>query len=497
MEKTARKPSADPVQERLRQNKTNWNKEVSAFINDLIHFKKTMNGWPSKFFKERSRIIEPVPADPATIIGALAGDFQEIVNRGNSIIQEQLNYSKTRRQKQPKQLNLPFPQPATPATPTEPPKPAPDLSKQLQLGLAADDSYYLISQASNPLSRFFTRLLTPGIGRSEAARIRRYRMSLLDAALAMYKDMKKLQSAVVGSGPESIFIASKLLDKSENSWVFLTSGFRTFVETLPGPVDTGAKIEIPPSVKGEEAPTSPVAGPAPQAAPALTDPRVVKALAAVQDIQTYSNNFRGVIGMPGLRQTAKKFALAMPDEKLQMVDAFLDEYQRMVIQVCANKAIPVQNSFAEIAAFELKTPPTTASANDQLQTVAQAFLKKLKHQISPFDKTSSFRLDIYKMAVQNKKLLDKVMDHLEEGLNKEAIAALLKEIGENMLKMKSLMQGLTSTIRGQGYQPEFINLLERGRLGDYGVDLAPKQKAELSKLLQQKQMRELVKMYGK
>src|SRR5574338_50285 len=117
--KTARKPSSDPVQEKLRQNKALWNKEVSTFVNDLIHLKKMMNGWPSKFHKERSRIVDPIPADPATIIGSLAGDFQEIAQKGNSIVQEQVNYAKNRRKKQPKQLNLPFPQQQqqTPSTP--------------------------------------------------------------------------------------------------------------------------------------------------------------------------------------------------------------------------------------------------------------------------------------------------------------------------------------------------------------------------------------------
>src|ERR1700676_5491360 len=125
MEKTARKSSTDPVQERLRQNKANLNKDISAFVNDLIHLKKLMNGWPSKFFKERSKITSPLPADPATIIGALAGDFQEIVSKGNGIIQEQLNYAKNRRQKQVKPT-LPQTPPANDlAAPPAAPAPSP------------------------------------------------------------------------------------------------------------------------------------------------------------------------------------------------------------------------------------------------------------------------------------------------------------------------------------------------------------------------------------
>src|SRR5512135_1467273 len=131
MEKIARKPSADPVQEKLRSDKASWNKDVSAFINDLIHIKKTMNGWPSKFFKERSRITQPIPADPGTVIGALAGDFQDIVNRGNAIIQEQIEYAKNRRQRRPKPAAPPVAGGQSPAPTTPAPSPAPDLSQQL------------------------------------------------------------------------------------------------------------------------------------------------------------------------------------------------------------------------------------------------------------------------------------------------------------------------------------------------------------------------------
>ncbi len=503
MEKTARRPSTDPVQERLRQNKANWNKEVSTFINDLIHLKKTMNGWPSKFHKERSRIIEPIPADPATIIGSLAGDFQDIVNKGNSVIQEQLNYSKTRRKRQPKQLGLPFPPPApgtpaaTPATPPASTPATPELSKQLELGLASDNNYYLISEASNPLTRFFHRLLSPGIGlTSEGARIRKYRMSLLNAALQTYKDLKKVQSSIVGSGPQSIFVASKLLDKAENNWVFLSSGFKAFQDTLPkGAADTGSKIDIPPSLKGAP-PTEGSVTPAPGAG--LTDPQVMAAMGAVQDIQRYANTFKGVAGMSDLKKAAQQFDKALPADKLKFAGELLRLYRQVLIQLSANKMIPVQNSFADVIAMETKNePPTTASSQDQLQAVAQGFLGKLRHQISPFDKTSAFRLDIYKMAAANRKILDKIMDHLSTGLNAETLSPLMAEAGSNMLKIKTLMNGLTSTIRGVGYQPEFMSMLERGRLGDYGVDLDPKQKIDLERMLKQKQLRELTQMYRK
>src|SRR5271154_4044762 len=95
--KVARKTSMDPAQEKLRQSKAAWNKEVSTFLNDVIHFKKLMNGWPSKYFKERSKITLPIPADPATIVNSLAGHFQDLAQQGAAIAAQQAQYSQGRR----------------------------------------------------------------------------------------------------------------------------------------------------------------------------------------------------------------------------------------------------------------------------------------------------------------------------------------------------------------------------------------------------------------
>lgn len=263
MIKVARKPSADPVQEKLRQAKSLWNKEVSTFVNDLIHLKKMMNGWPSKFHPERSRIVDPIPADPATIIGSLAGDFQEIAQRGNSIIQQQVDYSKNRRKKQPKQLNLPHTQtPAAPAAPAAPAPPAPDLSQQLSLPAVAssesdlvkvassfEEKYSLVAEASNPITRFFTKLLNPGIGFSEAARVRRVRMQLLSACAKVYKKLEDLQVSVVKSSQKSLEESNEMMHQVWRDWETVRTGFSTYKGMMPPKVpDAGGDIAPPKEV---------------------------------------------------------------------------------------------------------------------------------------------------------------------------------------------------------------------------------------------------------
>jgi len=104
--KIAKNTTPDPIQVKLRQNKKLWNKEVSSFINNLINLKKTMNGAPSSYHPERSTIKDPIPADPSSIINELTSDFQQLAQKGNSLIQEQINYSKNRRASSKRRTHL-------------------------------------------------------------------------------------------------------------------------------------------------------------------------------------------------------------------------------------------------------------------------------------------------------------------------------------------------------------------------------------------------------
>lgn len=263
MIKVARKPSSDPLQEKLRQNKALWNKDISAFISDLINLKKTMNGWPSKFFQEKSFIKDPIPADPVTLLGVLSGDFQELAQKGNSIVQEQLDYSKTRRKRQVK------PPPGQPsAAPTAAPEQpsAPDLSQQLETPTTAslvvdmikvaahfEDKYDLVSLGSNPMSRFFTRLLNPTFGPfglTEAAKVRRVRKQLLDASATTYKKLENLQVSIVKSSKSSIQKSNEIMRDAWTDWDTVRSGFKTYKGLMPVTVaDPGGELPEPKEVE--------------------------------------------------------------------------------------------------------------------------------------------------------------------------------------------------------------------------------------------------------
>jgi hypothetical protein len=473
----------DPVQERLKANKKLWNRDVSVFIDDTLNLKKLMNGWPSKFYKERSKIVSPIPADPATIIGSLAGDFQELVNRGNAIIREQIDYAKNRRQKQPKKPNAP----QTPSAPENASEAESDLSQEISKGLADDQSYYLISQASNPLSRFWAKLLNPAIGGSEKARIRKYRMSLLNAALNVYRDLRHLQDNIVGSGSQSIFIASKLLDKIEDNWIFLSSGIKTLSSTIPqGVADSGGIIEPPtqiPNVKSDDI---------------KNDPIVMKATEALQDFIENHETFRGI---PKILSTAVKQIQTSLYKSTNLVEArelserFLETYSSLVKRLVIENRTPNAKTLAEIK------QAMVGNKTAQLEIVAQNFMSrwfnKTKHKLNTSDKTSAFRLDIFNKAEETRVIANSLMDSLEKGLDLEELDRNLNAAGQNLGYIRNLMKGLTSTLGGMSHSPEFMKLLEKGDLGDYGVNLDSKNKQELEKTLQRKQLRDLSKMYGR
>src|SRR5258708_9631567 len=274
--KTARKPSADPVQEKLRQDKVNWNKKMSLFVNDVIHLKKLMNGWPSKFFKERSRIVQPLPADPPTIIGSLANDFQELAQKGSGIVEEELNYAKSRRQKQPKApggsaLETPEPTQAVHSTPTAPAAPTPDLSKQLA---AWESKYELVSEASNPLSRFLVQRVTRTRGLSDRINNNRIRMAMLKSCVKSYRALGKLQVNIVKGSQNSISESFKIMQNAWHEWKIVARGFAAFKNSVTNQPVIPSDADLPEEKEGQEPPLE--SPPTIQSLPMETKPTTIQ-----------------------------------------------------------------------------------------------------------------------------------------------------------------------------------------------------------------------------
>lgn len=99
--------STDPVQQKLRDNKKLWNQGKREFIKRLIGLSQGINGKGSTDYGlPTSNIKDPLPPEVGSMLSELAGNFQQLVQAGLAIIQEQASYSEHRRkpiqQDQPK-----------------------------------------------------------------------------------------------------------------------------------------------------------------------------------------------------------------------------------------------------------------------------------------------------------------------------------------------------------------------------------------------------------
>lgn len=447
MDKYGRKPSMDPAQEKLRQTKATWNKEVSAFINDLINLKKMMNGWPSKFHMEKSFIKDPIPADPTSILGVLASDFQDIAQRGNSIIEQQLSYSKQRKQKQPK----PAPGVAPLALPA-----APNLTQQL----AASLEYKLIAKGSNPFTRLHSSLKGPWFGNSPEARARKYRLSMLRTCTLLEKELKSFEAEILGSSAESIFIASRILIQIENHLRFLNSALDAFNVS--------------------------------QGVSAIPIPSLIEAEKVLDDFKRNYANFTDLdkLLVDKLSSLMLGFIPADEMEKSKMVPEILSTYRAILTDI--NK-----KHGTNAASLRDVLMAKSASLDVVAKNIVHKWLGKAKHNVVPFDKTSAIRLDLNKNSEEARETLDRLMDSLESGVNQVEIANYISDLNKKFGDIKLLMRPLEDTIRNKLFDKTFLDLLDDKKLSDYSSNLSTDEKERLKRMIQTRQFRNMTQDYSR
>jgi hypothetical protein len=491
--KEARKTSMDPAQEKLRQTKAAWNKEVSSFLNDVIHFKKLMNGWPSKYFKERSKITLPIPADPASIVNSLASHFQDLAQQGAAISQQQAQYSQTRRQKRTDQATQTLnkldekygptgPEVASPIAATPAPTGS-ELTKQL--GAAWEHKYELVSEGSNPFSRLLTKMRTPRVGVGAGAQKRRMRMDLLKAALKSYRALGRFQVQISKSSKDSVISAYKDQQQAWNEWSTVSRYFNQYVNSIPGqtPRPEEMKDELAPGAE-QELPNSLIKYKFRAEAPIdVTRFLQMAKISGVQisnlkiEPQTITNegakvpipDVEVVFQSNSTLEALKKILAQVPDghvmyETIAEFSSYTGERtggkaQTPLRPVLLQKEIKKQPSTKKQEVVVEPTPtvsPQVNSASDQLEVVAQAFLQKWlgkkRHQLLP-GKSSGLRLQLFELATKTRTNINAVMDLLEKGLSIEDLGSKISEVSGQMNTIRSLTRSLHNMEKPMKGQP--------------------------------------------
>ncbi len=113
--------------------KKTWNNQTKEFLNSIIEFKKFINGFPNKFFQEKTRIHEALKANPDNVIGILENYNRSLISYSVKILTNQSLVKVS----------------------------SEEFAKSLETKYATDDLSALEAKyASNPLSRMWTKMKT-------------------------------------------------------------------------------------------------------------------------------------------------------------------------------------------------------------------------------------------------------------------------------------------------------------------------------------------------
>lgn len=421
-----RKQSPDPVQEKLRQQKENWNKAVSAFIDDLIHFKKIMNGKPSKFNMQKSKITEPIPKDPIQILETLIGRFDNIATTGSGIVSQQIDYSKTRKKKQ-----VQSPLPAT----------------------ASSEDEQLVITASNVLTRFLSKFRGKWFGNNPEALKRRYRIGLLSSVLALYKMVGKFQLTIVEGGIKSIDNAHRLLISIENLLTQLTATAESYAQSLgykPEPKDKAKKKEDGQKERSQpkqQEPQQPQ-----QPAPQSADFSAV--LEAIEDFTKNQLNIQNKASsrlQTNMQKLIQLFNKETEDNKKHAYSQqIISTYKQIIDELLQDYGLSGMTTISQITEALLPKKKSNNSSQEypNINIVAQEFakkhLRKMKEQTKGFlgSQQSTIKVLCYDNADNLRDMLDNMMDYLETDFDPKIIKDMTSEIWKEFFTLRRNLDSL-------------------------------------------------------
>ena len=428
----ARKKSNDPAQEELRSLKDNWNNKVKLLIDNLINYKKLTNGFPNKFHMEKSNIKDPIPANPSDIIAALARDFSVIVSDSNKIINNQIQYSNSRRKSQKK----------------------------------ASDFSNLESFGSNPATRFWSRLKNISITDSPESIKKKYRMDFLTANLNIYRSLNSLQNYILKSGADSIYESDKLLSKIEKDFYFFKKGL-IYIQDNDKSIVDNFKDEIKIEENDSESTTQ----------KALKIIEVYKKIKIENKDKEYSDEDLELL---------KSFEDVAVSLQTYLFKKNLNDNDKKEIENESKQIIKLWEDIKKENIF----PNLQTVANNFLSK----WLKKTKHKLTTSDKTSSFRLECNKICELLKNNIDQIMDSLEVELNFNYLNEKVVESEEYINKIRNIINLLTPMVKGNDNSKSLLQLMQEKKLTDFDITLSDEDRKKLLQNIRMRRLKEISQM---
>ena len=501
----------DPVQKQLREAKKEWNKKVSVFIDELIEFKKLMNGTPSAYEPKKGKITSEISANPSAILKSLVSKFAALAAEGNKIADMQKEYavSKVKSKKQPAKT----------------------------ASFMIDEPVFII-QGSNRFSRFFSAISPfkgSFFGRSFEARQRRYRLSLLRSLTDAKELSQVVYKTILKKDKLSVKESYKAFEKLQKQVASTNSLLKTYLDSIREELTNLDPSEVPgdlnvPNVPEAPASSLPPIPAAPVAKEEVVDPSVVQPAAKKVDPSETSD---GSESAPEVKVTNKKepetvhhsvseedqhkaaryaedisnllnvdflkviheFIKIKEDindnEKSQYIRLF-DRFNDHLTEIQSHLANFSDLTLKSIQAYEfylelLKTLTglSTNSITEIIKAIsptltAQAGVmdsfRRLKHQLSIWDVTSPVRLDIHEGMRELYKVINDSMNHLEKELDPDQLTEDLThmtKINDNMVKYFVTLNKLIGQTKTNN---PLLSLVKNTGIYDESFDLSDDEK---------------------
>jgi len=388
----------DPRHKALKQHKKNWNKAMKELITRMIAFKRALNGTgDERYALPASKIHQPIPQELISFINTLSSNYEAVASEALKIINEQNEFAKTRQQSQPKVASLQ-------------------------------------SEGSNKITRLWSYLKSPFLSEEN----KKIRIGLLKTLAGLEKHLEEFEGLILSSGDKSVLQAIEKMIKIDAEVGYLYGTFN-------------ATFGIDPNAKKKTEEKEPPPG---NMQPDLSS--IAKAEELINDVQNMAN----IPGIESQKSIAAFDKLVInfkhekdADKKVKLADQIIAAYKQMLN--AANKLVGKNSaSFAQM--FEqIKQQNTVNELNAVASNFLTRWLKKQKHKISPFDRTSGNRLDIALASEEAREIVNELMDTLEGELDQNTVSAGLDRLLTKLLEVKTKMLPFQTLVRGKALEKAF------------------------------------------
>lgn len=426
MEKQALKPrkkSPDPLQQQLRDRKSNFNIACSEFISRVIAFKRGLNGrGDPNYGLPPSDIKNPLPGEIGGFLNQLASDFAKISSEANIIVSEQQNYSQKRNKKK-----------QNPAEGAEPPK------------VAIVSSYTLEKYGSNFITRFLANIKSFFSKNDDKV----YRMALLKASSELKDLFEDFQNDTLSLKIDSV-------PESKNSYQVIKYNLEA-VNKIMDQIDNFAAKNI----SDDQKINSELHG---HGNPDEMD-NIRKELEFFGKLSIEQNVLSHLENL-----ITKYKVIDNPTTKDLLKLRIIDTYDRLLkgVNEYINKKYQYNSSFdsAEKAYkfIQKKIEKNAANINKLSHNFITRFLKEKLIKTIKSNKTSATRLEISSNIDKCINILDTIMNSLEKDFNIELLKENFKIISDLMLEINTSLDILTTFYKEYFYsKPKLKNRQDKSQ----------------------------------